>query len=529
MENPDEGIDTIKSFGGYWLGSNVENLILTDNINPSHGRGNALDNTIIGSAAHNVIDGAAGADLMIGGAGNDFYFVDQSGDVVVENPGEGTDTVRSDFDYSLGANFENLELSLGSDAVSGTGNELDNVILGNGQSNILIGLVGDDVILGNYNIDGTTEFDADIMVGGAGNDRYSVDDSRDVVVENSNEGIDTVESLISYTLGADVENLVLFGYAEINGTGNALNNVITGNIRANVLSGLDGHDTFIAFISDGNDTYSGGGGWDVLDCSQVGGVVQINQLNGITTGSAGNDVLLDVFEQIIGSDYGDVLSGGHGINCIDGGGGNDAIYGNGGDDLLRGGDGDDTIYANMLNDGNDRLLGGDGWDVLDYSNLAGVVQVDQLNGVTTGSANNDVLLDTFEQIIGSAYGDVLSGGHGINSLNGGGGNDQIFANGGDDWVRGGAGSDTITLGSGNDTFSFWQGDGADTITDFTAGAGSDDVISLTFKPTVANFAQVLNHSAQVGANTVINFGDGDVITLLNVTAANLHQDDFIFA
>jgi Ca2+-binding RTX toxin-like protein len=320
-------------------------------------------------------------------------------------------------------------------------------------------------------------------------------------------------------------------------TGSSQQDTLRGFAGADTLNGGAGNDTIfgdagddriVASLSDGNDTLSGGDGWDILDYSSVPGVVQINQLAGTVTGSAGNDTLLDVFEQIIGSNFNDVLSGGHGINCIDGMGGNDLIFGNNGDDLLRGGDGDDTFFFSA-NDGDDRMLGGNGWDILDYSNLAGVVQVNQLAGTTTGTANNDILLDTFEQVIGTAFGDVLSGGHGINSLNGGGGDDQIFANGGDDWVRGGTGSDTITLGPGNDVFSFWQGDGSDTVTDFVGGAGASDVIDLQFKPSVVNYAQVQGAMSQVGADTVINFGGGDVITLLNVNLAALHQDDFVFA
>ena len=91
------------------------------------------------------------------------------------------------------------------------------------------------------------------MVGGTGNDIYIVDNAADVVNENASEGTDTVQSSVTYTLGSNVENLVLTGSGAINGTGNTLNNVADGNAAANTLSGGTGADTMLGGL--GDDTY----------------------------------------------------------------------------------------------------------------------------------------------------------------------------------------------------------------------------------------------------------------------------------
>ncbi|MBZ6079398.1 calcium-binding protein, partial [Microvirga puerhi] len=116
---------------------------------------------------------------------------------------------------------------------------------------------------GNDTLKGTTG--GDVMKGLAGNDTYTVNHSGDKVVELAGQGTDTVESSITYTLPANVENLQLTGSGAINGTGNSLNNVITGYGGANVLNGGDGNDTLNGW--GGADTLIGGNGKDVFQFS----------------------------------------------------------------------------------------------------------------------------------------------------------------------------------------------------------------------------------------------------------------------
>ena len=179
-------------------------------------------------AGNDTLDGGTGNDSLSGGSGDDTYLVDTTGDSVIENANEGSDTVQSSMTYTLGAEVENLTLT-GSSALSGTGNALDNVLTGNSANNTLIGYAGHDTLNGGAG--------ADTLRGGTGNDLYLVDNTGDNVAENANEGTDTVQSTLTYTLGTNLENLTLSGTTAINGTGNTASNVLTGNSAANTLTG----------------------------------------------------------------------------------------------------------------------------------------------------------------------------------------------------------------------------------------------------------------------------------------------------
>jgi Ca2+-binding RTX toxin-like protein len=293
-------------------------------------RGLAGNDTLNGGSGDDVLDGGTGTDTMRGGVGDDTYIIDSSSDLVIEAANEGTDTAQSSMTYTLGNNVEYLTLT-GTSAINGTGNTLNNIMIGNSANNTLTGGGGNDRLNG--------ELGNDTMVGGIGNDTYVVNQTGDVVTESSNQGIDTIESNLTYMLGGNVENLTLTGAAAINGSGNSANNVLVGNIGNNTLDGGSGND--MADGGAGDDHLLGGSGDDQL------------------LGGLGNDALN-------GGSGSDVLYGGDGIDTLDGGSGDDQLVGDAGNDTLTGGSGADQFASGA---GNDTMTGGSGNDV--YNLLRG--------------------------------------------------------------------------------------------------------------------------------------------------------------
>ena len=252
--NATEGNDTIAGtlFGDYLVG-----LAGNDVINGDNG-----DDAIFGDIGNDTLNGGNGLDTMKGGFGDDNYFIDNTGDVVTEKLNEGTDKVNSSITYKLSANVENLTLT-GTSAINGTGNNLNNTLVGNSAANQLNGDVGNDTLDGKSGNDALRGWSGiDTMIGGVGNDSYYVENTGDVVTEKLNEGTDMVNSSVTYTLSANVENLTLAGASAINGTGNGLNNILVGNSAANQLNGGVGND--ILDGGTGANSLTGGIGNDIF-------------------------------------------------------------------------------------------------------------------------------------------------------------------------------------------------------------------------------------------------------------------------
>ncbi|MBF9234509.1 calcium-binding protein, partial [Microvirga alba] len=321
--------------------------------------GNASDNTIIGDDFNNVIDGGdgndflnggLGQDTLIGGLGNDYYVIDEN-DELVENADEGIDTVQASFTYTLLKNFENLVLT-GVGDISGTGNSANNVLTGNAGNNTLDGGLGNDTLDGGSG-------GIDKLIGGAGNDVYKVRDTLDELVENPNEGIDTVIAFVSYTLKTNFENLTLSGSADINGKGNDADNELIGNAGRNQLEGGNGNDTLNGGA--GADTLVGGQGDDVYFVDNIGDTIVEAANEGYDIVHASVDFrLADNLEALvlegqeattgIGNNLDNTLTGNFGNNTLIGGGGNDYLDGRSGADRMIGGAGDDTYIVDNIGD-----------------------------------------------------------------------------------------------------------------------------------------------------------------------------------
>lgn len=262
----DHKIDRIQFANGtLWDGSAILANLQYETTEPTEGddviRGGPADDNLQGLGGNDVLygeggndtlDGGTGADRMEGGSGDDTYHVDNSGDLVVEASNAGTDTVRASISYTLTANVENLVLT-GTANLNGTGNGLANTLVGNSGANRLDGGAGNDR-----------------MEGGAGDDTYVVAQSGDVVVEQADEGTDTVLASIDYSLGEHVENLQLTGSSNRSATGNELDNRLTGNSGNNTLDGRAGNDWLKG--GTGSDTYRYGLNYDhdVIDNSGGG-------------------------------------------------------------------------------------------------------------------------------------------------------------------------------------------------------------------------------------------------------------------
>ncbi|QZD87466.1 hypothetical protein K3166_01780 [Qipengyuania psychrotolerans] len=244
---------------------------------------------------------------------------------------------------------------------SATGQTIDGR---DGYDDQLFGSEGADFFTGNSS-DATVSDFADMMIGGRGDDIYIVDELFDVVIENVDEGYDTIRTSVDFTLPDQVERLELSGDAT-SGIGNASDNVIVGNFISSELHGLGGND--VLFGRDAGDTLFGGDGEDRLVGRGGGDLLNGGAGDDVLEGGSGNDSLFGESgdDLLIGGNGNDGLSGGEGNDDLRAGSGTDALNGDNGNDRLHGGGGNDYLWGGA---GRDFLTGGSGADIF-FFNMA---------------------------------------------------------------------------------------------------------------------------------------------------------------
>ncbi|MBK7764853.1 MAG: hypothetical protein IPI44_01365 [Sulfuritalea sp.] len=375
--------------------------------------------------------------------------------------------------------------TVGNDTLSG-GDGADRLFGGNGNDT-LYGNAGNDTLDGGAG--------SDFLNGGAGNDTYVIDNVGDIVTENTGHGIDTAYSSISYTLGADVEKLVLTTGAT-SGTGNALDNLLTGNSAANTLTGGAGNDTLDGGA--GADTLMGGTGDDTYVVDNAGDVV--TELAG-----EGNDTVVSSVSFYLSSrpNLENVTLSGAANLTATGNAANNRLVGNSGANILNGGAGADLLFGGL---GNDTYYVDDTGDVVtETSTLATEIDAVQssinytlganLENLTLAGAGaiNGVGNDLSNSIAGNAAANILDGRRGNDTLNGG------------------AGADTLIGGTGNDTYVVGRGYGGDTVRENDATVGNLD--AAQFLAGIASNQVWLRH---LGNNLEVSIiGTRDKLTVEN--------------
>ena len=381
------------------LGSGYRDVLGGDN-GANRLSGGGSNDRLLGRGGDDVLEGGAGADRLLGGAGADTVSYSGSDGAVTVDLGEGTvegghaeGDVITDIENVLGSGYGDV---LG-------GDDGANRLSGGGGNDRLSGRGGDDHLLGGAG--------ADQLDGGAGTDTVSYGGSDEAVTVDLGEGTGK---------GGHAEGDMIVNIENV--IGSKYGDFLAGDTGANRLDGGAGADTV---------SYAG---------SDRGVIVYLSEGTG-KRGHAEGDTIVRV-ENVLGSNYGDVLGGDNDANRLAGGGGNDRLSGRGGDDVLEGAA------------GADRLLGGAGVDTVSYAGSGRGVRVYLETGTGKGGhAEGDTIVQV-ENVLGSGYGDVLGGDNSGNLLSGAGGNDRLSGRGGDDVLEGGVGADRLIGGAGVDTVSY---------------------------------------------------------------------------
>ena len=485
-----------------------------------HMYGYGGNDELIGGHGDDCIDGGTGNDILCGGYGDDridggtgidtvdyghrlspgYHYYGYGGSTW--HPGYGVE-VNLEFETarSLDPAIAERDQLFNIENVRGT--YWNDVIQGNEGANVLDGYAGDDYIFGWGG--------ADRLLGGDGEDYLSGGDGNDTVTGglghdrlHGNAGVDRLDysysgsamliSLMSHVAfrsdGSGLDSDYIFDFETV--TGSAFNDMIIGDDLGNTLYGMDGDDALIGnggndylIGGNGNDSFDGGAGGDAMfggagtdtaDYSASSAGVTISPSYYGIGGDAQWDSLVDI-ENIIGSEFADVL-GGDALN--------NELSGLGGADVLNGFDGQDYLAGGL---GADHINGGNGSDTASYLMSNAAVSINLAAGAAAGGHATGDILTGIENLEGSAFADTLRAGAFAATFNGlqgndalvgagladhllgGGGNDVISGNGGADWLSGGDGLDRIVGGLGNDIIN--GGAHADVL---TGGTGGDSFV-----------------------------------------------------
>jgi Ca2+-binding RTX toxin-like protein len=355
------------------------------------------------------------------------------------------------------------------------------------QGNVLSGLAGDDTLSATAHTIYVTQGTPDTHTyvdGGEGNDTLVL--SGVLPVNTSFMPIDlriTTEQYLGHGRYLTINSIENFSQGPHN------QGTITGTDAANTLSAN------VIYALGGDDWLSVG--------SFVDGGTGVDTVTGRGTLDLGNSSRFVNVENLIGSTFGDILSGTDGDNLLDGGNGNDQLVGRGGNDTLLGGASKDTLTGGDGNDilaggaADDIIDGGAGIDTADYTGFGGGVTVSlALSGPqNTGPAGTDTITGV-ENLVGGLWNDSFVGSIGANVIHAGagsdvvaglGGADFLFGEDGNDNLQGGAGDDTLVGGLGRDTLT--GGNDADT---FVFATLADSVVGGQ-RDVVADFAQGSDH------------------------------------
>jgi Ca2+-binding RTX toxin-like protein len=539
IESADGGNDTIYVLAGS-LGpvSHIENIIYLNTPEGEHLvggpgadtleggdasdtlEGAGGDDSLSGGANDDVLDGGAGVDTMIGGLGDDVYVLGALTDRVIENVGEGTDTVRFAFDVAVptavslavanlySVNVENLEVT-GTGLFDLTGNGGANVLRGNAQANVLDGRAG-----------------ADTLEGGDGNDTYLVDDAGDRVVDTGAGGLDRVDTTLAafafdeaHEAGLEELRFMTAGVGAA-GTGNALNNAISGNTGHDTLDGGAGDDTLTGGA--GNDLYLLDSALDRVNEAAGGGIDTI-----VSSASYSIAGLLGNVEHLTLAGSADInATGNAGANVLTGNDAANLLDGGAGNDTLAGGLGDDTYVLSAATDVVIEAAGG-GIDTVRLVYVpAGPVDI-----AAFANIENLVLLGAAAaHLIGNEEANLLVGNSAANSLTGAGGNDTLDGGIGTDTMTGGVGDDVYLISALTDRVIENAGEGNDTV---RVAANTGGPVTLSLAAVNAYSANVEN--LEVTGTGLFNLIGNGVANLLrgnaqaNVLTGGDGEDTFVFA